>query len=195
MCIVRLQFRKTREPLYDFICMARRTVVGLGQEEIANRIRGTEISCSQKRFDCIFIVAARVQRDAKTDRHPRRIRVTLRRLAEELNGGLKRPMQKKLTGPVEKITLARILMSCNLKLIHRRYEVPILLFDLAQQIVHFSSIFLLQKALDQVARWNRLAREQIGQCEVVAIVVGGRIGLLCLLEKRNCFRKFSNPHV
>src|SRR5580692_8203054 len=132
VCIVRLQFRKTREPLYDFISMARRTIVGLGQEEIANRIRGTEICCSQKRFDCIFIVAARVQGDAKTDRRSRRIRETLRRLAEEVNCGLKRPMQKKLTGPVEEITLARILMSCNLKLIHRRHEIPILLFDLPQ---------------------------------------------------------------
>ena len=68
--IGRLQFRKSAEALDDLIRLLRRTVVGLGQKEIANWVRGTEVSRPQKGFHRLVVVAARIKGDAQTDRHP-----------------------------------------------------------------------------------------------------------------------------
>ena len=141
--IGRLQFRKTAKALDDLIRLLRRTVVGLGKKEIAARIGGAEISRSEKGLHRLVIVAARIKGDAETDRHARRIRIALRRLPEELNRRLKRPMQKKLAGPVEEIALARVLMSGNFKFIRCRDELAVFLFDLPQQVVQFGRVLLL----------------------------------------------------
>src|SRR5882724_11498294 len=46
LAIVGLQLREAGEALDDFVGLARRTIVGLGEEEIATRIGGAEIGCA-----------------------------------------------------------------------------------------------------------------------------------------------------
>ena len=133
--IVGLQLRKSPEPLDYLVGLARRTVVGLRQEEIAARVRRIEIGSAKQRLDRVVIDAARVVCDSETDRQPSRSRVALGGAAEDFNRGLQRSMQEQFAGPVEKIRFTRFLVGCSLEFIGRNHEVAFLFLDLAKKIV------------------------------------------------------------
>ena len=54
-------------------------------------------------------------------------------------------MEKKLASPIKQVVLARIHVSGGLKFVRRRDKLAIFLVDLAQQVVQFPGVFLLQQ--------------------------------------------------
>ena len=67
---LRLKLGKSAEALDHLICLARRTVIGLGKKQITARIRRIQIRRVKQRLDGVVVVAARVEGDAQADRQP-----------------------------------------------------------------------------------------------------------------------------
>jgi hypothetical protein len=104
-------------------------------------------------------------------------------LLKDLNGRLVCPVKKKLASPHEQVVLARVHARGGLKFVRRLYELSVLLIDLAQQVVKLSGISLLGDFVNKLACLVLPTREEIGERQVVAIVVGRRIDLLRSFEE------------
>src|SRR5271157_198175 len=96
-------------------------------------------------------------------------------ILKDIDGWFIRPVEKKLTSPVKQILLGRVHVSSGLELVRRRYKFSIFFFDLAQQIVQLPGVLLLHDGLDNLPRLAKPSRKKIGQRQIVAVVVGGRI--------------------
>ena len=71
----------------------------------------------------------------------------------------------------------------------------IFFFDLAENVVKFGGVFLFKKILDELARVGEAIGHDIGQGEIVAVVVGGRFNFLGAFKEGNCQRNFSETNV
>ena len=91
-------------------------------------------------------------------------------------------MEKKFASPVEQVALAGVGMCGDFVFVGRDHELSIFFFDLAQQIVQFRCVFQFQQFMDQLARIRQPPRNDVSQGQIVAVVVGGRIDPLGLLE-------------
>src|SRR5215472_11167763 len=128
--------------------LTRRTVVRLGKEEKATGIRRAEIGAAEKRFYGFVVNALRIVGDTQTDCETRRRGVTLRSIAEDLDCGLKRPVEEQFAGPVEEIGFTWILVGGGFELVGRNHVISFLLFNVAKKVVQFRSVLVLQKIMD-----------------------------------------------
>src|SRR5579885_3523517 len=94
-------------------------------------------------------------------------------------------MKKKLAAPIEEIAFAWLHVRGLFVFIDGGDELSLLLFDLRQKVVQFRGIFALQKLLDEEPGVVQPSGKEIGEGEIVAVVVGARIDLLCLFQVRN----------
>ena len=114
---------------------------------------------------------------------------------KDIDGRFICPVEKKLASPIKQILLGWIHVSSGLEFVRRRYKFSIFLLELAQQVVQLRRVLLLHDGLDKLPRLAQPSRKKIGQRQIVAVVVGGRINALRLFEERNCFCEFSGLNV
>ncbi len=84
-------------------------------------------------------------------------------------------MQKKLAGPIEKVALARVHAGRNFEFIGSGHEFAVFFFDLAEQVVKFSRVFLLQKSLRNLPGIDEPIHLKICERQVVTVIVSRRI--------------------
>src|SRR5712691_382409 len=190
-----LLLRETPEMRDDLFGLAGRTVVGPREKRIDARIGGTEIGGLEQRFHGVVVIAARVVSDAEPDRQARRIGIALRGALKNLNGRLERAVQQQLAAPIEKVALAWIEVRRQFVLVGGCDELAVFFFDLSEQVVQLSRIFLLQEALKQLASVSEAAGDNVGERQIVAVVVRSGIDALRLLEIPRGGGDFSGAHV
>src|SRR5580704_1079616 len=100
-------------------------------------------------------------------------------------------MDEKLAGPIEEIAFAGVHVCGDFVFVGGNDEVPVFFFDLGKQIVELGGIFLLEQRLNQGARVFGAADADVGESEVVAVVVVGGVELLCFLEVRSGVGDFA----
>src|SRR5215469_5223660 len=103
-----LKFGKTAESLDHFVGLARGAVIAPGQKKITAWVGRAEICSTEKKFDGIIVVAARVEGHAKTDQQAGRAGIALDGLLEDLDGRLESAMKEELAAPIEEIAFAGI---------------------------------------------------------------------------------------
>ncbi len=109
--------------------------------------------------------------------------------------GRERAVDEEFAGPVEKIAFAGIHVRGDFEFVGGGDEIAVFFFDLGEQIVEFGRVFFLQEVLHDRARWFQAPGEQVGEGEIVTVVVGGRIDMLRFLEERRGVSNFSGTNV
>src|SRR5258708_33705186 len=104
-------------------------------------------------------------------------------------------MKKQFACPIQQVALAGIPLRGSLKFVGRSHEVPVFFFDLTQQVVQFRSIFLFQKVLHQLAGIAATVSEQVGERQVIPVIVGSGIDSLSLCEKRYRLIQLSSANI
>ena len=74
-------------------------------------------------------------------------------------------------------------------------EIAVFFFDFSEQIVQLGGVFLLQQRLDESARIFRAADADVGEREVVAVVVVRGVDVLRLFEIRRGVGDFALANV
>ncbi len=169
--VARLEFGETAKALDDFVGLAGRAVVGAREERIEARVAGAEIGGAEERRDGVIVFAERVERHAEADLETRGLRIALHGVAKNGDRRFERAMHEKLAGPVEEIAFARVHVRGDFVFVGGDDEVAVFFFDFGKEIVQLGGIFLLEQRLNQGARVFRAADADVGESEVVAVVV------------------------
>ncbi len=84
-------------------------------------------------------------------------------------------MNKELAAPIEDVAFARVHSRGGLKFIGGSDEIAGFFLDFGEKVVEFGGVPELEERLDEVARVRKAIGEEIGEREVVAVIVSGRI--------------------
>src|ERR1700685_3553778 len=155
--VIGLKLGKAAEPLDDLIGLSRRAIESSGEKKIATGVGRIEVGPAKQGLHCVVVITACVEGGTETNHQARRIRVTLGGLLEDLYGRVQSAMKQKLRGPVEEIALGRIGVRGQLELVGGGDKVAVFFLDLAEQIVQFRGVFLLQQSHSRLASLLELA--------------------------------------
>ena len=93
-------------------------------------------------------------------------------------------MEKHLASPIEEVIFSWVEMCGGLEVVRRLDVLPILLIDLAEQVVKFSCVFQLNERLRPAASLVSLAEQKIRHRKIVSVFVGFGMNGLRLFQDR-----------
>jgi len=114
---------------------------------------------------------------------------------EDFDGGFERTVEEKFAPPVEDIGFTGIHMGGNLVLVDGREEIAGFFLDFGEEIVEFRGVFFFEEGFYDLPRFREAIGQKVGEGEVVAVVIGGWIGVLGALEIGNGFGEFARAGV
>jgi len=104
-------------------------------------------------------------------------------------------VDEQLASPIEEVGFGRIHVGGGFVFVGGGDELAIFFLDLAEKIVEFGGIFLVEEIVDELARIGELIGHDKGKGEVVAVVVGRRFYFLGALKEGNGLRDFSDADI
>ena len=164
--------------------------VHLAEEDVGAGIPGIEVRGVAEGAHGVVVLAARILRDAQSDREPRRPRIPLDGLHEHPTRRLEGAKPQQVVAPVEEVLLGGVHVGGLLELLRGLQQVARRLLGVPQQLAHVGGVAARQQAPDDRRRPGRLPGLQVAEGALQLQLDRGFVALRGVGGRRGCGRSY-----